>query len=124
MKTAIIDIPGIGPATEATLAEHGFRTVKKLAKTSREQLAGVPGFSAARADRAISAARELLAAQDSATTEKAVAGTGTAPPDRDRKGKREKDKKDKRGKGRKGKNKKGRDKKNKHGKSKKGKPAG
>ncbi|MDX1697425.1 MAG: helix-hairpin-helix domain-containing protein [Thiohalobacterales bacterium] len=63
MKPAIIDIPGIGPVAEATLAEHGFRKLKKLARTSIERLATVPGFGEARAGKVIAAARELLPAR-------------------------------------------------------------
>lgn len=61
MKPAIIDIPGIGPATEAGLADHGIRTLRKLAGTSVDKLAAVPGFSEARATRVIAAASTLLA---------------------------------------------------------------
>jgi hypothetical protein len=76
MKPAIIDIPGIGPATESTLAEHGFGTLKTLAGTSRETLANVPGFSMTRADAVISASRELLAGADLTGGESsATAGT-------------------------------------------------
>ena len=111
MKPAIIDIPGIGPATEAGLAEHGIRTLRKLAGTSVEKLAAVPGFSEARATRVIAAASTLLA------------GASPGNDVNDDKGKHDskgkKGKKDKKGrKGKKGK-------KNKHGgkgkKDKKGK---
>jgi NAD-dependent DNA ligase len=113
MKPAIIDIPGIGPAAEAKLLDHGFRKLKKLAATSVEKLASVPGFGTVRAGKVIAAASVLLT---SATGNK-------ANEDRDRKDsqaeyggkekKRKKDKKDRKGK-RSEKNKK--DKKRKKGK--------
>ena len=61
MKTAIIDVPGIGPASEKILVENGFKTLKELAGTTVEKLANVPGFSDIRASRVIKAANELLA---------------------------------------------------------------
>jgi len=117
VKPTIIDIPGIGPAAQDTLAEHGIRTLRKLAGTSVTKLATVPGFSEARATKVIDAAADLLS-----STVPAVAGT--APDDTGKKDKRGgKGKKDKKKKGKKdkkgGKGKK--DKKNKKDKKKKGK---
>ena len=61
MQPAITDIPGIGPAAAAALAEHRIRTVASLAKASVEKVSAVPGFSEARASKTIAAAAELLA---------------------------------------------------------------
>jgi len=115
VKPTIIDIPGIGPAAQGTLAEHGIRTLRKLAGTSVTKLATVPGFSEARAGKVIDAASDLLA-----STVSGIAST--APDDTGKKdkqgGKGKKDKKGKKGK-KGGKGKKG--KKNKKNKKKKGK---
>lgn len=101
MKPAIIDITGIGPAAAATLGEHGFSSLKALARASVEQVSSVPGFSTARAQNVIVAAAELLA---STTAETATADE----PEKGEKNKKKKDKKkkDKKGKKGKGKNKK------------------
>ena len=44
MPAAITDIPGIGPVAAASLAEHGYRTLRKLASTSVEKLARAEHF--------------------------------------------------------------------------------
>ena len=106
MAAATTDIPGIGPVAAASLAEHGYRTLKKLASASVEKLASVPGFSTARAGKVIAAARELLPANND------TKGAGAQRPDKGKDKRGKKDKKDKKkGKG-KGKGK-GKDKKNK-----------
>ncbi len=114
MKPVIIDIQGIGPAAEESLAEHGYRTLRKLAGTTVEKLATVPGFSEARAGKVIAAAAELLRSESG---EKGAKGKQAG---KEKKGKKDKrGKKDKKGKkGKKGK----KDKKGKKGK--KGKKAG
>ena len=114
MKPVINDIAGIGPAAVEALAEHGIRTLANLSKAPVEKITAVPGFSEARATRAIADATELLAA------------AGTTQPAKEKKSGK-KDKKDKKGKGKnKGKNKgKGKGKKDKKGKGKnKGKGKG
>ena len=96
MKPAITDIMGIGPAAEASLAEYGFSTLRKLASTSVEKLATVPGFSEARAEKVIAAASELLPA---ASGNKAKPGKDAKKDKTKRSGKKgKKDKKGKRGK--------------------------
>ena len=101
MKATIIDIQGIGPAAEESLAEHGYRTLRKLAGTTVEKLATVPGFSEARAGKVIAAAAELL---HSDSGEKDVKGKQAKQAGKKKKGKKDKrGKKDKKGK----KNKKG-----------------
>lgn len=67
MKTAIIDVPGIGPASEKILVENGFRTLRELAGTTVEKLSSVPGFSEIRASKVIKAANELLATAGTAS---------------------------------------------------------
>ena len=96
MAAAIIDIPGIGPVTAASLAEHGYRTPRKLAGASIEKLASVPGFSTARDSKVIAADRELL----SADTHTKAAGARRPHKDKKAKGKdkRKGKGKDKRGK--------------------------
>ena len=104
MKPAIIDITGIGPAAAAALGEHGFSSLKALARASVEQVSTVPGFSTARAQKVIVAAAELLA---STTTETATADKPeTEEKNKKKKDKKKKDKKNKKGKKGKGKNKK------------------
>ena len=61
MKTAISDVPGIGPASEKILVENGFKTLRGLAGATVEKLGNVPGFSSIRATKVIKAANELLA---------------------------------------------------------------
>jgi hypothetical protein len=86
MKPTIIDITGIGPAAANTLGEHGFSSLKSLARASVEQVATVPGFSTLRAQKAIAAAAELLA-ESSAETDT------DDKPEKDAGGKNKKDKK-------------------------------
>jgi len=114
MKPVIIDIQGIGPAAEESLAEHGYRTLRKLAGTTVEKLATVPGFSEARAGKVIAAAAELLQADNG---EKDAKDKKAKHAGKEKKGKKDKrgkkNKKDKKGKkGKKGK----KDKKGKKGK--------
>ncbi|NNG11668.1 MAG: helix-hairpin-helix domain-containing protein, partial [Halobacteria archaeon] len=58
MKPAISDIPGVGPATVATLGEHRIRSLASLARASVGKIAAIPGFSEARATTVIAAATE------------------------------------------------------------------
>jgi Holliday junction resolvasome RuvABC DNA-binding subunit len=104
MKPAITDISGIGPAAAAALSEQGFDSLKALATASVEQVSAVPGFSAARAQKVIAAAAELLATPPAEPT-------ATDEPEKGRKDKKKKDKKKKDKKGKKGKKGKGKNKK-------------
>ncbi|MGD8629202.1 MAG: helix-hairpin-helix domain-containing protein [Gammaproteobacteria bacterium] len=101
MKPAIIDITGIGPAAAAALAEHGFGSVKALARASVAQVSTVPGFSSARAEKVIAAAAQLQAAPAADTP----AAADTPKEDRKDKKKKDKKKKDKKKKDKKGKGK-------------------
>jgi hypothetical protein len=110
MEPAIIDIPGIGPAAVAALAEHGIDSLADLARASVEEISAIPGFSEARAAQTIAEANKLLPAPDEAPPVKDT--TARIP---------RKDRKDEKGKGKgKGKGKK-KDKKNKGKKKSKGK---
>ena len=60
MEPAIIDIPGIGPATAEILAEHRIRGLADFAGASVEKIASIPGFSEARATRGILMQRYAL----------------------------------------------------------------
>ena len=64
MNPVIIDIPGIGPAAAATLAEHHIRNLAGLAGASVEKVSAVPGFSESRATQAIVDAAGLLAVSE------------------------------------------------------------
>ena len=108
MKPAIIDIVGIGPAAASTLAEHGFKTLTSVARTTVEKLAEVPGFSEARAAKVITAASELVPVK---TEQASTQGKKDKGSKKDKKVKKDKKK------GNKGK----KDKKNKKGKKDKGK---
>jgi hypothetical protein len=60
MKT-LEKIGGIGPQTAKNLVEHGFADVGAIAGAAVADLAAVPGFSVARAEKTIKAARALVA---------------------------------------------------------------
>lgn len=62
-------IRGIGPQTAKNLVEHGFSDVGTIAGASAAELAAVPGFSLARAEKTIEAAKALTASGE----------TGAAP---------------------------------------------
>ena len=103
MKPVITDITGIGPAAAEALAEHRIKTVANLATASVETITAIPGFSAARTERVIAAAGELLA--ESGTTP-AATDTGKESSNKDKKDKKKKknkgkDKKKGKGKGKK-----------------------
>jgi len=104
MKSSITDIPGIGEVAAAALAEHGIRTLRKLARSRIETVAAVPGFSTARAGKVIAAAASMIATNEPVATA-ASETTEEKQPKKDKK----KDGKKGKGKG-KGKN---RDKKKK-----------
>lgn len=55
-------IRGIGPQTAKNLVEHGFADVGTIAGASVADLAAVPGFSVARAEQTIAAAKALTGA--------------------------------------------------------------
>jgi NAD-dependent DNA ligase len=102
MKPAITDITGIGPAAANALSEHGFSSLRALARASVAQVSVVPGFSTARAEKVIAAAAELQATPEAET----AAASDKPKKDRKEKKKKDKKKKDKKGKGKKGKGKK------------------
>ena len=85
MKPVINDIAGIGPAAVEALAEHGIRTLANLSKASVQKISAVPGFSEARATRAIADATELLGASGKALPAKA--GGKADKKDKKKKGK-------------------------------------
>jgi hypothetical protein len=116
MKPAIIDIPGIGPATAETLREHRISSLARLAGATVKKISSIPGFSETRAEQVITAAAELLAAAGTSPSSdtkggksgnKAQAGGKGKKDKKGKKGKRgKKDKKDKKNKKGKGKDKK------------------
>jgi nucleotidyltransferase/DNA polymerase involved in DNA repair len=61
MAQSILDVRGIGPAMQVTLAKNGFKTIEDLASTSVEQLSVTPGISELKATQVINDARNLLA---------------------------------------------------------------
>lgn len=69
MTSSITAISGIGVSTAETLASHGIKTVKDLAKASIEQITRVPGFSHARASKAKAGAANLLGGDQTSTPE-------------------------------------------------------
>jgi hypothetical protein len=102
MKPVITDIPGIGPAAAAALAEHRISSLVKLASASVETISAVPGFSEERASRVIAAAGELLAASGAPQPSQEKEGQSRKPgkPGRkDKKDKKKKKKKKDKGKG-------------------------
>ena len=99
MKAAITDIPGIGPVAAASLAEHGYQSLRKLAGTTIEKLTSVPGFSTARAGKVIAHAAELLPSESG---KKGKQASKDKHGRKDKKGKGKKDKRGKKGKKNKG----------------------
>jgi ribosomal protein L12E/L44/L45/RPP1/RPP2 len=101
MKPAIIDIPGIGPATVETLREHRINSLVRLAGTSVGKIAAIPGFSEARAKQVITAATDLLAAAGISPSSKArgdKSGKNVKTGGKGKKDKKDKKKKDKKNK--------------------------
>jgi NAD-dependent DNA ligase len=80
MKTAIIDILGIGANSEKILLENGFKTLKEIASSTVEKLARVPGFGVVRAGSVIKAANELLSASLSDADNAASTQTSRVKP--------------------------------------------
>jgi hypothetical protein len=62
MSTPLTLVKGIGPATAEKLATAGINNAEDLAATTREQLAGIPGFGPARADQILANASQLIVA--------------------------------------------------------------
>lgn len=120
MSVKITNITGIGSTTASVLVQYNFKTVAAIAHAEIEALSAVPGFSAARAENTINAAKQLLdstiAGQDASSI---VAGSGQVES---KKAKKDRKKKDKKAKGKnkdKKKNKKHKKKNKKKNKSKK-----
>ncbi len=63
---SIENIPGIGPATRAGLAEIGVTSTSELAASDVANLTRVRGISAARAEAFIAMANEMASGEDSA----------------------------------------------------------
>lgn len=141
MAHKLTQISGIGERTAEILAEHGYKTVAAVAKSSKEALADVPGFSLTRAEKTIAAAKSLQLTQSTTTakTKKAVGKPESVPKqsvseagdskvDKEKQKTKQKDKKkdkknknkDKQKRKNNKKDKKDRDKKNKGKKDKKG----
>jgi hypothetical protein len=108
---SIVEIPGIGPQTAKSLAEHGFADVPAIARATVADLSAVPGFSVTRAKKTIAAAKALKIPEEKAPPRDAVEGLraqGGAEPAETKtdkggekpgkKKKRKKDKGDKKGK--------------------------
>lgn len=94
------EIPGIGPQTAGSLAEHGFPDVDAVAGAKVADLSAVPGFSAARAEKTIKAAKALTGTTKKAATKKKpvqlTLEQETAPePEKGEDKKKDKKKKDK-----------------------------
>jgi NAD-dependent DNA ligase len=70
MATSTLIVKGIGPVTADVLAEHGYNTVKKLAKASEKKLAKVPGFGLLRARATIAYSIEALQQIDASSAAK------------------------------------------------------
>ena len=68
MAVTVTKISGIGPKTAAILANHGFKTVEAIAKSTVEKLSGVPGFGPSRSRTIISAASALVAGTPAKTS--------------------------------------------------------
>ena len=63
MTLSVTEVRGIGASTAERLKKHGYKTVAKLASATVEQLMAIPGFSQARAESTIEAAKTLLDAE-------------------------------------------------------------
>lgn len=95
MKHLLTDISGIGESTAATLAEHGFDSVKALRKSGKKKLSRVPGFGEKRAAAILAAAEALKDADKMAEKEakKAAKAVKKAKKDARKTAKRTKKKK-------------------------------
>jgi hypothetical protein len=78
MKSGILDITGIGPASARELAGGGIQDLASLASTPVSKVAAIKGFTEARATQVISAAAKLLKSAGEEQPDKATkAGTAT-----------------------------------------------
>jgi transcription termination factor NusA len=66
MSSELIKANGVGPASLASLKEHGFRSLEDLASASVEEVMLVPGFAESRAKQAIASAKVITT--ESSTT--------------------------------------------------------
>lgn len=131
MTAKLTHIAGIGGTTAAVLVQHKFKTVAAIAHAEIDELSAVPGFSAARAEKTIDAAKQLLDSTitgidtdaDAANSDIEAALNEFASQADATKAKKDKKKKDKKKKGKTKdkKNKKNKKNKKKNKKNKKGK---
>lgn len=78
MKSGILDITGIGPASARELAGGGIQDLASLASTPVSKVAAIKGFTEARATQVISAAAKLLKSAGEEQPDKATkSGTAT-----------------------------------------------
>lgn len=57
---SLANVKGVGKSTQAVLADHGIFSVEELAAADTERLAKIPGFSKAKAQRIVLAAKALV----------------------------------------------------------------
>lgn len=60
MATSILEVKGIGPATAKVLAENGINSAELLATAKLGTIMAIPGFSEARAEKTIAAAKDAV----------------------------------------------------------------
>ncbi len=82
-ETSITELPGIGGKTADSLRDAGFKSVEDIAASTPEALSEVKGFGAARGQRLIDDAKEMVAEASNAeeeSMEKSVETKTVAPP--------------------------------------------
>ena len=96
MATQLTEIAGIGSTTAHILKNHGFKTVKSIADATIGKLSAVPGFSAARAQKTIDAAKKSPGSTASKpNTVTTVKESSRKKVSKDKKSKNKKNRKDK-----------------------------
>ena len=59
-ESELLKLAGVGPKAAKTLEDCGYNTIEKIAKTTAEELAQLPGIGKATAEKYINSAKELI----------------------------------------------------------------
>ena len=94
MTIAILEVKGIGPATAETLAGHGFKTARELARAKVDQLTALSGFSETRAAQVILEAQKLIVVPEKEAADQVITEPESQKSKKN-KSKKQKDKKQK-----------------------------
>ena len=80
VDSEILKIQGIGPKVAKTLEDCGYNTIEKIVKAKADELSQLPGVGLATAEKIISGAKDIQAAEKKASAKKPAAKPAAKKP--------------------------------------------